>query len=154
MYWATLIAFPSSIGYVNAGDMIILLAAFSLSPIQAATVAATGSVIADLICVYAAYAPASFVIKGTMALCALYLSKALKHINVPSPIAIFLSAVAAELCMTIGYLAYEWYLLGYGIVALSSIPSNLIQGAFGCVGGMLLYYILKSTKISDKLTVI
>lgn len=148
---ATLIAFPSGIGYVNAGDMVVLLAAFTLSPMQAAAAAGVGSALADVLCGYTIYAPATLIIKGCMAASTCYLVKMLKHVNVPSHIGIALSAVFGELCMTCGYLAYEWYVLGYGMAALSSIPANLIQGAFGCVGGILFYYILKSTKLTNKL---
>lgn len=150
---ATLIAFPAGIGYVNAGDIIILLAAFSLSPIEATAAAAIGSSIADLMCGYAVYAPATFIIKGVMAILAAYASRGLKRINVPSPIAIVTGAVSAELCMALGYLSYECYILGYGAAALSSVPANLVQGTFGCVGGVLLYFILKNTKVTDRLSV-
>lgn len=151
---ATLIAFPAGIGYVNAGDIIVLLAAFSLSLPEAVAAAAIGSATADLICGYAIYAPATFIIKGVMVICAVALKKGLNKISVPSPIAIFLSCVCAELCMALGYLIYEWTVLGYGIAALSSTIPNLIQGGFGCVGGILLYYILKNTRLTDKLTAI
>ena len=148
---ATMIAFPAGIGYVNAGDIIVLLGAFMLSPIQAASAAGIGSALADILSGYAIYAPATLIIKAIMALGACYLSRWLRRINVPAPLSIMLAAVFAELCMCCGYLAYEWTVLGYGIAALSSIPANLTQAAFGCVGGMLLYYIMKSTKLTDKL---
>lgn len=148
---ATMIAFPTGTGYVNAGDIIILLGAFTLSPLQAISAAAIGSALADLINGYALYAPGTFVIKAIMVLCALYLSRGLKKINVPSALTIMLSAICGELCMIIGYLIYESSILGYGYAALSGIPANVVQGAFGCVGGIALYYILKNTKLTNKL---
>ena len=148
---ATLIAFPSGMGYVNAGDMVVLLGAFTLSPLQAVVSAAVGSALADVLVGYTISAPATLIIKAFMAAGACYLLKILKRLNVPSPLSVALSAIFSELCMTCGYLAYEWYVLGYGMAALSNIPANLIQGAFGCVGGILFYYILKSTKLTNKL---
>ena len=148
------VAFPAGFGYINAGDMIVLLGAFTLSPVQAIAAAGIGSAMADLLCGYAAYAPATLLIKMLMAAVAYFLSHGLKKINTPAPIAVTLSAVCAELCMVFGYLGYEWTMLGYGAAALSSIPANLTQAAFGCVGGILFYYVLKSTKLTDKLPAI
>ena len=149
---STMVAFPVGFGYVNAGDMIVRLGAFTLSPVQAIAAAGIGSAMADLLLGYAAYAPATLLIKALMAAVAYFLSHRLKKINTPAPIAVTLSAVCAELCMVFGYLGYEWTMLGYGSAALTSIPANLTQAAFGCVGGILFYYIAKNIKITDKLT--
>ncbi len=151
---ATMIAFPAGPGYINAGDMMVLLGAFTLSPIHAMAAAGIGAAFADLLGGYVLYIPATLVIKAGMAACACFLSRALKKITVPAPVAIALSAIFAELCMTIGYLAYEWTVLRYGAAALSNIPANLIQGAFGCVGGVLFYYIVKHTKLTDTIPAI
>ncbi len=67
---ATMIAFPAGPGYINAGDIVLLLAAFTLAPTQAMLAAGIGSALADLLNGYAMYAPATFVIKALMALCA------------------------------------------------------------------------------------
>ena len=151
---ATMIAFPAGYGYVNAGDMIVLLGAFTLSPVQAVAAAGIGSAMADIIGGYALYAPGTLIIKMLMAAVACYLCRALKRINLPSPVTVTFSAVSAELIMVLGYLAYEWFPLGYGSGALASIPSNLVQAAFGCVGGICFYYITKSAKLTDKLPAI
>ncbi len=148
---STMVAFPSGFGYVNAGDMVVLLGAFTLSPIQAMAAAGIGSAMADIFCGYAIYAPATLIIKMLMAATALFLSRALKRISIPALISTVFSAIAAELVMVLGYLAYEWNVLGYGIGALASIPANLTQAAFGCVGGICFYYVAKNTKLTNKL---
>ena len=148
---ATMIAVPMATGYVNAGDIIILLGAFTLSPIQAILSAAIGSSIADLINGYAVYIPATFIIKGCMALCAHYILRALTKISVTDKISTVIASLASELVMAIGYTAYEWTVLGYGAAALGGMVGNLIQASFGIVGGVSLYFILKHTNLKSKL---
>ena len=58
-------------GYVNLGDCIVLTAGWILSPWYAFLAAGLGSALADLFSGYVIYAPATFVIKGVMALVAL-----------------------------------------------------------------------------------
>lgn len=149
-----MIAFPAGYGYVNAGDMIVLLGALTLTPVQAIAAAGIGSAMADVISGYAIYAPGTLLIKMLMAACACYLFRALKSIKLPDPLAVAFSAVSAELVMAVGYLAYEWFPLGYGSGALASIPANLVQAAFGCVGGICFYYVAKTAKLTDKLPAI
>ena len=151
---ATLIAFPAGFGYVNAGDMIVLLGAFCLSPIQAITAAAIGSAMADILCGYAIYAPATLIIKALMAAAAYYLMRTLKKTHLPTFLSAVISAVAAELIMIVGYISYECFALGYGSAALASIPANLTQAIFGCVGGVGFYYVTKTTKLTNKLPAI
>ena len=57
-------------GYVNMGDLFVLLSAWMLGPVYGTAAAAIGSALADIITSYAYYAPGTFVIKGLMALAA------------------------------------------------------------------------------------
>ncbi len=42
-----------------------------------------------------------------------------------------------------GYFLYAWAILGKAVTAaVTSVPSNLLQGAVGIVGGMLLIEVL------------
>ena len=113
--------------------------------------AGIGSCMADLINGYAVYIPATFIIKALMALAAHFLLRLLKKISAKEVLSVMLSSVFAELIMALGYLSYEWSILGYGAAALGSIPANLIQGFFGAAGGAVLYFVLKHTKLKDKL---
>ena len=51
-------------GYANAGDIVLLVAAYILGPGLGAAAAGIGSGVADLILGYSAYAPGTFVIKA------------------------------------------------------------------------------------------
>ena len=55
-------------GYVNLGDCVVLLCGSILSPAYAFLAAGIGSGLADVLSGYLVYAPATFAIKGAMAL--------------------------------------------------------------------------------------
>lgn len=120
-------------GYLNLGDVTILFAAALLGP-AAAVPAAIGSALADVWAGYVQYAPATFIIKGLVALIAgLFLRK----LPVGLPFKIFGMALA-ELAMAAGYLVFELFLLGPAI-ALFDLTFNLIQaGVCTLVAALLL----------------
>ena len=64
-------------GYLNLGDCVVLTAGWMLSPVYGFLAAGLGSALADLFSGYVVYAPATFLIKGLMALAAYYIYKAL-----------------------------------------------------------------------------
>ena len=88
------------------------------------------------------YAAATFVIKGLMALLAWMICRKSEKSFVPAVV----SGVVAELFMAFSYFAFEWILLGQGIVAASGIPANLIQGAVGAVLALLLFKLFAGNK--------
>lgn len=130
------IRIPSPLGgYINFGDCILLLGAWVLGPVGGFAAGAVGSALADLFSGYAAYAPATFIIKGVMALTAAFCTKLL-----PDKISRISGALIAEIIMVGGYYIFEAFVLGYGAEAsLANIPYNGIQGALGVIGGLLLF---------------
>ena len=125
----TFISVPLPFGYFNLGDIMILLCAWSLSPIYGAVAAAAGAGLADALMGFTLYIPATVVIKALMAICAHFTLVLIKKVfaspktDIPARI---LSALCAEAIMVIGYFIYEYLLYGKGAVA--SIPGNLLQG--------------------------
>ena len=133
---------PVTSGYVNVGDCFVLTAGWFLGPWYGLFAGGVGSALADLISGYPHYIPGTFVIKGLMALVAALLSHRLRG-KQPSRVGRLLSALAAELIMVGGYFLYAWAILGKAVTAaVTSVPSNLLQGAVGIVGGMLLIEVL------------
>ena len=66
-----IIKIPSPLkGYINLGDCIVLIAGWMLSPVYGFLAAGLGSAMADIFSGYVTYAPATFIIKGAMALIA------------------------------------------------------------------------------------
>ena len=138
-----IIKIPSPLkGYLNLGDCIVLLAGFMLSPLYGFLAAAVGSALADVFSGYALYAPATFVIKGVMALIACYGFKLLckKTGSVSSRI---ISGIVAETVMVFGYFVFEGFLYGF-VPSAVNIPANAIQGVAGIVLGVIL------AKVFDK----
>ena len=136
---------PVTRGYVNLGDCLVLAAAWLLGANYGGIAAALGSALADIITGYVHYAPATFIIKGAMAVAAALIAKALaKHETVGR----LVGAVAAELIMVTGYFLYSWFFItGSAITAAPSIIGNLVQGVVGIAVGMALIFALDKTKI-------
>ena len=123
-------------GYIHLGDCFVLLAGWLLGPLYAFFSAGLGSALADLAAGYPIYIPATFVIKGAMALVAALLCKARV-----TPLYRVLSALLAEALMVLGYFLYEWALYGLG-GALPAVTGNLLQAAGGILTSLLLWQVL------------
>ena len=142
-----IIKIPSPLkGYLNLGDCIVLVAGWMLSPAQGFLAAGLGSALADVFSGYVAYAPATFVIKGLMALIAFYGFKLLhnKIGNLPSRI---ITGVLAEIMMILGYFVFEGILYGF-VPSLVNIPANGVQGIAGLIIGVVLIKIFEKNKIA------
>ena len=142
-----IIKIPSPLkGYVNLGDCIVLLSGWMLSPAYGFLAAGIGSALADLFSGYALYAPATFVIKGLMALVAFFGFKLLgkKFGSLASAI---ISGVASEIVMILGYFVFEGFLYGF-VPSLVNIPPNGVQGVAGIIIGVLLLKVFEKSKIS------
>ena len=132
-----IIKIPSPLkGYINIGDCIVLLAGWMLSPVYGFIAAGLGSALADLFSGYVIYAPATFLIKGLMAIIAFFLFRLLcrKIGNVSSRV---VSGVCAEIIMILGYFVFEGFLYGFA-PSLVNIPANGVQGIAGIIIGVLL----------------
>lgn len=144
-----IIKIPSPMkGYLNLGDCVVLLAGWVLSPVYGFLAAGIGSALADIFSSYVIYAPATFVIKGLMAIIAYYLFKLISNKigNLPSRI---ISGIAAELIMVFGYFIFEGFLYGF-IPSAVNIPANAVQGVAGLIIGTLLIKIFEKNKILMK----
>lgn len=142
-----IIKIPSPMkGYINLGDCMVLLSAWILSPLYAFLAAGLGSALADLFGGYVIYAPATFVIKGVMALIAFALFKLLNK-KIGKTCAELVGGVLAETVMVIGYFVFEGFLYGFG-PSLINIPANLTQGVAGVILGIVLIKVVKRTNIN------
>ena len=141
-----IIKIPSPLnGYINLGDCIVLLSGWLLSPLYGFFAAGIGSALADVFSGYAVYAPATFIIKGIMALIFFggykLMSKRLG--SLPSQI---ISALAAEIFMILGYLLFEGIMYGF-VPSAANIPANAVQGVVGIIIGVTLIKIFEKTNI-------
>ena len=132
-------------GYVNLGDCIVLLSGWILSPSYAFLAAGIGSSLADVFSGYLIYAPATFIIKGLMAVIAHYCFKAI-NVRMERITSQSISGFLAELAMIIGYFLFEGVLYGFPSAAIN-IPANSVQGTAGLIIGIMLIKVVESTKL-------
>ena len=142
-----IIKIPSPLkGYLNLGDCIVLIAGWMLSPIYGFMAAGLGSALADLFAGYVTYAPATFIIKGLMALVAFVCFKLMnkKMGKFPSRL---IGAILAEILMVMGYFVFEGFLYGFA-PSVVNIPANAVQGAAGIIVGLILIKIFEKANIT------
>ena len=132
-------------GYVNLGDCIVLIAGWILSPVYAFMAAAIGSAMADVFSGYVLYAPATFAIKGLMALVVCYGYKLCSK-KLGDLLSRIISGILAETFMVLGYYVFEGFLYGF-IPSLVNIPANAVQGVAGLIIGVMLIKIFKGNKM-------
>ena len=136
---------PVNGGYINLGDSVVLFAAWMFAMPYGLIAAALGSSLADILSGYIVFAPATFVIKGMMAVAAYYVYKSMVGVC-GRKISRVTSAVIAEIVMVLGYYSYEGILYGF-VPSLANLPANIIQGVAGVVVGLILFKLFEKNKI-------
>ena len=139
------IAIPLPIGgYFNAGDIFVLLCGWLIGPWYGALAAGLGAALADCFLGYVPYAPATFIIKGIMAVLAYWgLAKSKKkHAK-------FAGIFFAEAFMVVGYYVFEGFVYGFYPSCANIIP-NCVQGLFGFAASILIIKLLVKNKIFTK----
>lgn len=141
-----IIKIPSPLkGYLNLGDCVVLISGWFLSPAYGFAAAGIGSALADLFSGYVVYAPATFLIKGIMALITYLCFNGMhnKLGNAPSRI---IGGAIAEIEMILGYFVFEGFMYGF-VPSVVNIPANGVQGIAGLVIGLILAKIFEKSKI-------
>lgn len=122
---------PGTSGYIHPGDAFVILCGIFLGPIYGGLAAGIGSALSDLLGGYLLYVPATFIIKGAVAVAVYYsYHKFGKFIKQPVFRCAF-SGIFSTLIVAGGYLIFE--LAIYGTGAIASVPANLVQGISGLV---------------------
>ena len=142
-----IIKIPSPLkGYLNLGDCVVLLSGWMLGPAYGFLAAGIGSALADLFSGYIIYVPATFVIKGLMALVAYAGFKALNK-KLGDLTSRIITGICAEIIMILGYFVFEGFLYGFA-PSVVNIPANAVQGVAGLILGCLLVKVFEKSKIS------
>ena len=128
-------------GYLNLGDGAVLLCGWVLSPVYGFLAAGIGSALADMLSGYMVYIPATFLIKGLMALI-VYWGMKLPWKKTAKVIA----GIVAEIVMVLGYFVFEGFLYGFAESAVN-IPANAVQGVAGLIIGLALSKLFKRTNL-------
>jgi uncharacterized membrane protein len=119
-----------------------------LSPIYGFLAAGLGSALADLFSGYVIYAPATFLIKGGMALVA-FASFRLFQKKIGKFPSHLIGAFLAEAAMVLGYFVFEGFLYGFA-PSLVNIPANAAQGVAGIVIGMVLVKVFEKLRLVEE----
>ncbi len=128
-------------GYINLGDCIVLLSGILLGPLYGGLAAGIGSALADLFSGYVAFLPATFLIKGFMAV---IVGLLVKNLSKNNAVKTAVAGALAECFMIAGYFFFEAVVMGFGLGAAASIPGNAIQGIVGLILAMLLVSVFKT----------
>ncbi len=141
-----IIKIPSPLkGYLNLGDSVVLLSGWLISPVYGFFAAAIGSALADIFSGYIIYAPATFVIKGLMAIIAFYSFKLLSA-KAPRLVSRVICGAASEVIMILGYFVFEGFMYGWG-ASLVNIAANVVQGIAGLILGVALIKVFEKNNI-------
>ena len=143
-----MIKIPSPLkGYLNLGDCVVLLSGWLLPPAYGFLAAGIGSALADVFSGYVVYAPATFVIKGLMALIAFKGFAEFSRLRNQTAGRV-ISGALAEVLMIAGYYVFEGFLYGWLSSAVNILP-NAVQGAVGLVLGIVLVRLFVKNRIVE-----
>ena len=141
-----IIKIPSPLkGYLNLGDCIVLLSGWLLSPFYGFMAAGIGSGLADVLSGYVVYAPATFLIKGVMAVVAHICFKRTCN-RLGNTISRIIGGILAEFVMVSGYFVFEGFMYGF-VPSAVNIAANCMQGIAGIVIGLILVKVFEKTKM-------
>ncbi len=141
-----IIKMPSPLkGYINLGDCVVLLSGWLLSPAYGFAAAGIGSALADVFSGYIMYVPATFIIKGIMAVIACFCFKRM-HIKFGDTPSRIIGGALAEVVMVLGYFVFEGFMYGFA-PSVVNIPANAVQGIAGLAVGLILFKIFENAKI-------
>ncbi len=144
------IKIPLLFGYFNLGDPFVLLSGYFIGGAYGIVAAAIGSGLADLLSGYAIYAPATLIIKPTMALIVFAFCYRKQISAQKTHLRFIISTVIAEIFMVVGYYLYESVLYGFS-GAIVSVPGNILQGIAAVVISTITVLLFDKTKINMKL---
>ena len=144
------IRIPLPLGYVNLGDVFVLLSVFILGPVYGTIAAGIGSGLADLFG-YITYAPGTLIIKSAMALVSWLIYKLLSKATGKEMLGEIVGGILGALVMATGYFFYEIMFFTTAGVAIVNAPWNLLQGGVGVALSVIIIRVLKATKALEKL---
>lgn len=133
---------PGTSGYIHLGDAFVLLSGVILGYKYGSLAAGIGSAFADIFSGYAYYAPTTFLVKFLVAFCAALIYKQLMKKNVHTTVAMIPCGICGTAIVVTGYFLHAY--ITEGLAAVTSIPSNMIQGLSGLVISAILLPILCS----------
>jgi uncharacterized membrane protein len=139
-----MVPFPSTSGYFNLGDVLVMLSGLLLGPLGGFIAGGVGSAIADLM-LAPWYAPITLITKGLEGMAVGLICSRTRRESRISPWDI-VAVIVASCVMLVGYLVGEVLVLGYSIgVALTELVTiNSVQVIVGSFGSLTVGSIVRS----------
>jgi uncharacterized membrane protein len=128
---------PATRGYLNFGDIIIFISAFTFGPVVGGFAGGVGSALSDILTGYAFFSPFTLIIKGAEGIIAGLISNRLSKKRD------ILAIVIAGTEMVSGYFLAEFFGLSEGWAAIFEVPANILQIVVGGVVGLTIAIILR-----------
>lgn len=121
-------------GYVHLGDIVIYFTAFAFGPWAGLIAGGLGTGLADVVSGYAIFAPLSLLVHGLQGFVAGWIASRSSH-----PLRLVAAVIAGGIILVGGYFAGEALVsvLGGLAVAVTEVPFNLVQAAFGSLGAVV-----------------
>lgn len=128
-------------GYIHLGEVAIFFTALVFGPVTAFIAGGLGAAIADVIGGYGQWAPISFIVHGVKGYVVGLVYGRMMLNETGSGAGIFFTGfvcfVAGAIVTVGGYFIAGVFMVGPGAAAVE-IPGNILQGAAGAVGGVVL----------------
>lgn len=137
------VPFPSTFGYFNLGDTLVMISGIILGPIGGFVAGGIGSAMGDVVIGYAYYAPITLIVKGGEGLVVGWFAQFARKSTKVSP-ADILGLIMGSIIMLYGYLVSETYFYGFEFALAEMIWVNLIQVTVGSVVAILIAPTIRS----------
>ena len=143
------IPIPATGGYINIGDLGVMLTGLIFGPIIGFISGGVGSALADIFLGFPIYAPITFVVKGVEGFVVGLIANP-RIFHGKRTYKDILAVIMGGLLMVFGYFVVELLVFNVGIVAsLTEVPGNFFQFIFGAIGSIFLIVILRISIINS-----
>lgn len=140
---------PATGGYINIGDLGVMLAGLIFGPIIGFLSGGIGSALADIFIGYPNWAIWTFLVKGLEGFLVGLIANP-RVFNRKRSYKDILAVIMGGLLMVFGYFLVELLVFNFGIVSsLTEVPGNLFQFIFGAIGSIFLIIILRISIINS-----
>ena len=136
---------PTTAGYINIGELGVMLAGLIFGPIIGFISGGVGSALADIFLGYPGWAIWTFLVKGLEGfIVGLIANPRIFHGK--RTYKDILAVIAGGSLMVLGYFIVELLVFNFGVAgSLTEVPGNLFQFIFGAIGSIFLIVILRSS---------
>lgn len=156
--FVTRIPGPIPPGYINFGDIVIMVAAIVFGKKSGLIAGALGSFIADIACNAFVFAPITLIVKGLEGYVIGMIASKSEKDGLIGELVKIAAVVVGAVVMIGGYFIAEMYIIkifdntfGYA-AAISELPLNLVQGGVSVVVGYVLSTALLKANVQKYLT--